>query len=109
MWLSAEERALAEYRLALEADGEEDTVKGSVMIGLKEALIDPKVWLLVLIQTCAVIGMSFTVCCQMFGLPLALTATVLLPIYRADSGLLSSHHAVAYGTSVLHSFPFLAS
>jgi hypothetical protein len=61
MWLSAEERALAEYRLALEADGEEDTVKGSVLIGLKDALIDPKVWLLVLIQTCAVIGMSFTV------------------------------------------------
>jgi hypothetical protein len=80
MWLSAEERALAEYRLALEADGEEDTVKGSVMVGLKEALIDPKVWLLVLIQTCAVIGMSFTVCCP-----------ALQIVVGADGCSISSH------------------
>ncbi|KAI0141589.1 retrograde regulation protein 2 [Xylariaceae sp. FL1272] len=59
-WLSAEEAALAEWRLALEADGEEDEVKGSVLIGLQQAVSDPKVWLLVLIQTGAVIGMSFT-------------------------------------------------
>lgn len=61
-WLSEEERALAAYRLALEADGEDDdaTGKGAVWKGLKQCLVDPKVWLLVLIQSCATIGMSFT-------------------------------------------------
>lgn len=61
-WLSEEERALAAYRLALEADGEDDdaTGKGAVWKGLKQCFTDPKVWLLVLIQSCATIGMSFT-------------------------------------------------
>lgn len=59
-WLGDEERALAIWRLTLEADGEEDIVKGSVLIGLKDACTDLKVWLLVIIQTGAVMGMSFT-------------------------------------------------
>ena len=57
-WLSEQERALAIWRLASEADGEEDEVKGSVLTGLKQACIDPKVWLLVVIQTGAVMGKS---------------------------------------------------
>lgn len=57
--LSEEERALAIWRLSLEADGEEDTVQGSVLKGFKAACSDPKVWLLVVIQTGAVMGMSF--------------------------------------------------
>ena len=32
----------------------------SVFVGLKQALADPKTWLLVLIQTGAVLSMSFT-------------------------------------------------
>ncbi|KAK5948589.1 hypothetical protein OHC33_010348 [Knufia fluminis] len=59
-WLSEQERALAVWRLSIEADGEEDTVQGSVWKGLKEACSDLKVWLLVIIQTGAVMGMSFT-------------------------------------------------
>lgn len=57
--LSEQERALAIWRLSIEADGEEDTVQGSVWKGLKEACSDLKVWLLVIIQTGAVMGMSF--------------------------------------------------
>lgn len=58
-WLSEQERALAAWRLSIEADGEEDTVEGSVWKGFKEACGDLKVWLLVVIETGAVIGMSF--------------------------------------------------
>ncbi|KAJ4286317.1 hypothetical protein N0V90_013351 [Kalmusia sp. IMI 367209] len=59
-WLSAEETAMAQWRLNREVDGEKDEVKDSVFIGLKKALSDPKVYILVLIQTSAVVSMSFT-------------------------------------------------
>lgn len=59
-FLSEAESALAQYRLARENDGENDEVKESVFIGLKQAVADPKVWLLVLILTGAVVSMSFT-------------------------------------------------
>ncbi|KAF2641722.1 retrograde regulation protein 2 [Massarina eburnea CBS 473.64] len=59
-WLSAEETAMAQWRLDRENDGVRDEVKTPVFIGLKEALADPKVYLLVFIQTCAVVSMSFT-------------------------------------------------
>ena len=55
-WLSAQERALATWRLSIEADGEEDDVKESVLKGFKDACSDFKVWLLVIIQTGAVMG-----------------------------------------------------
>lgn len=106
-WLSAEERALAEYRLSLEADGEEDTVKGSVMKGLKQALIDPKVWLLVLIQTCAVIGMSFTVGSTRIPSPVDTNLLVLLPFHRSNPWVFSNHHPPTHGASVLCSLPVL--
>lgn len=48
------------YRLSREADGEADDVNESVFVGLKQCIMDPKAWLLVLIQTSAVISMSFT-------------------------------------------------
>lgn len=59
-WLSEEETALAQWRLNKEVDGQKDEVKESVFVGLKQALSDPKVYLLVLIQTSAVVSMSFT-------------------------------------------------
>ena len=59
-WLSETESALAQYRLSREADGEKDEVNESVLLGLKDCLTDPKAWLLVLILTGAVVGMSFT-------------------------------------------------
>ncbi|KAI1340776.1 retrograde regulation protein 2 [Xylariaceae sp. FL0016] len=58
--MACAEAALAEWRLSLEADGEDDAVPGSVFQGLQQAVLDPKVWLLVLIETGAVVGMSFT-------------------------------------------------
>lgn len=59
-FLSETETALAQYRLAKEYDGDNDQVKESVFVGLKQAISDPKVWLLVLILTGAVVSMSFT-------------------------------------------------
>ncbi|EHY54615.1 MFS transporter prlL [Exophiala dermatitidis] len=59
-WLSPEERAMAQYRLSRETDGDKDEVTESVFVGLKQALTDPKVYLLVFIQTAAVVSMSFT-------------------------------------------------
>ncbi|KAK4945976.1 hypothetical protein LTR10_014778 [Elasticomyces elasticus] len=59
-WLSEEERAMAQYRLSREADGEADEVTESVFVGLKQALCDPKVYLLIFIQSAAVVSMSFT-------------------------------------------------
>jgi MFS family permease len=59
-FLSKEETAMAQWRLSRQLDGETDEVKGSVFNGLKQAITDPKVFLLVFIQTCAVVSMSFT-------------------------------------------------
>ena len=59
-WLSEAESALAQYRLSRETDGETDEVKESVFVGLRQTLVDPKAWLLALVQTGAVMGMSFT-------------------------------------------------
>lgn len=59
-WLSAEESALAQWRLARDYDGESDDVQESVFVGLRQSVTDPKSWLLVLIQTGAVMSMSFT-------------------------------------------------
>lgn len=51
---------MAQYRLSRENNNEEDEVTESVFIGLKQAVADPKTWLLVLILTGAVVSMSFT-------------------------------------------------
>jgi MFS family permease len=59
-FLSEEERALAQWRLSREVDGQQDEVQESVFVGLKRAFTDGKVYLLVLIQTSAVVSMSFT-------------------------------------------------
>ena len=64
-WLSAEESALAQFRLARDYEGERDEVEDSVFKGFKQSVSDPKSWLLVLIQTCAVMSMSFTCKCQL--------------------------------------------
>jgi MFS family permease len=41
-------------------DGDADEVTESVFVGLKQALVDTKVWLLVFIETAVVVGLSFT-------------------------------------------------
>ncbi|KAF2655464.1 retrograde regulation protein 2 [Lophiostoma macrostomum CBS 122681] len=61
MWLSEEERALAVWRLDRELDGQTDEAQKSTVIdGFKMAVSDLKVYLLVFIQTAAVVSMSFT-------------------------------------------------
>lgn len=59
-FLTDEESALAQYRLSRENDGDNDQVKESVFVGFNQAIADPKMWLLVLILTGAVVSMSFT-------------------------------------------------
>lgn len=59
-WLNEAESALAQYRLSREHAGDRDEVTESVFVGFKQSVKDPKSWLLVLIQTCAVMSMSFT-------------------------------------------------
>lgn len=59
-FLSEEERAMAQWRLSREVDGQQDEVQESVFVGFKRCFADAKVYLLVLIQTSAVVSMSFT-------------------------------------------------
>jgi hypothetical protein len=42
-FLSAEETAMAQWRLSRENDGVADEIKESVFVGLKQAFSDPKV------------------------------------------------------------------
>lgn len=59
-FLSEEERAMATWRLSREVNGQDDEVQESVFVGMKAAFTDPKVYLLVFIQTAAIVSMSFT-------------------------------------------------
>ncbi|KAM0718617.1 hypothetical protein Q7P37_005687 [Cladosporium fusiforme] len=98
-WLSEAERALAQYRLSRECDGDRDEVEESVFIGLKQAATDPKTWLLVLILTCAVISMSFTYffpsIVQTLGYPRVQTLLLTSPPYflACIFSLLNSWHS----------------
>ncbi|EON62513.1 hypothetical protein W97_01736 [Coniosporium apollinis CBS 100218] len=58
-WLSAEEKEMARYRLAYETAGRADDEDDSPLEGLKQAVSDPKVWLLVLMQHALLVGMSY--------------------------------------------------
>lgn len=107
-WLSETERALASYRLALEADNEEDEVRGSVWKGAKQCFSDPKVWLLVLIQSSATVGMSFTYffpsIVQTLGYPRVPTLLMTAPPYFAAFlfSLLNSWHSARSGERGWH-------
>ncbi|KAF2107391.1 retrograde regulation protein 2 [Lophiotrema nucula] len=84
-WLSAEETALAQWRLNRENDGQIDEAKDSVFSGFKAAVTDAKVYLLVLIQTAAVVSMSFTYffpsIVQTLGYPRVETLLLTAPPY----------------------------
>ena len=104
-FLSEVESTLAQYRLARENDSQEDRVTESVFVGLKQALVDPKTWLLVLIQTGAVLSMSFT--CKSNSSPFVLsslndTSHRLLPIDCSDPGLPQSRNPPAHRAALLH-------
>ncbi|KAH8892132.1 retrograde regulation protein 2 [Thozetella sp. PMI_491] len=84
-WLSEVETALAQYRLSRENNGDDDEVTESLFVGLKQTLADPKMYLLVFIQTAAVVSMSFTYffpsIVQTLGFPNVVTLLLTAPPY----------------------------
>ena len=58
-WLNEQEQRFAEWRLARAANDEVDE-NGSVKEGLRDAVMDPKAWLLILIQVCQLSSQTWT-------------------------------------------------
>lgn len=58
-WLTEQEQRLAEWRLARVANDEVDE-NGSVKEALRDALLDPKAWILILIQVCQLSAQTWT-------------------------------------------------
>lgn len=58
-WLTEQEQRLAEWRLARAANDEVDE-NGSVKEALRDAFIDPKAWILILIQVCQLSSQTWT-------------------------------------------------
>jgi hypothetical protein len=59
-WTTEEEREYAIWRIAEEAAGQDDGEDGhSVWHGALQALIDPKVYMLMLIQISLLVGMAY--------------------------------------------------
>jgi hypothetical protein len=62
-WLSEEEREYAMWRIADEAAGMEDGEDGhSVWHGALQAVKDPKVYMLILLQFSLLVGMAYVRC-----------------------------------------------
>lgn len=58
-WLTEQEQRFAEWRLAVATNNEVDE-NGSIKQGLWDAVTDPKVWVLVLIQICQLTSQTWT-------------------------------------------------
>jgi hypothetical protein len=128
-FLSAEETAMAQWRLNRENDGVQDEVTESVWVGFKQAFADPKVVrttqarvisrtpskltiylqpLLVFIQTCAVVSMSFTYffpsIVKTLGFPRVETLLLTCPPYFVAFlfSVLNSWHAGRTGEHCFH-------
>ncbi|KAF5853186.1 hypothetical protein GGP41_001753 [Bipolaris sorokiniana] len=107
-FLSAEETAMAQWRLERENDGVADKVEESVFTGLKQAFSDPKVPLLVFIQTCAVVSMSFTYffpsIVKTLGFPRVQTLLLTAPPYFLAFffSILNSWHSGRTGEHCFH-------
>ncbi|CAN9081890.1 retrograde regulation protein 2 [Alternaria alternata] len=107
-FLSPEETAMAQWRLNRENDGVADEVNDSVFVGLKQAFSDPKVPLLVFIQTCAVVSMSFTYffpsIVQTLGFPRVETLLLTAPPYFLAFifSVLNSWHSGRSGEHCFH-------
>tara|TARA_R110002003_G_scaffold1156_2_gene22505 strand:- start:8884 stop:9972 length:1089 start_codon:yes stop_codon:yes gene_type:complete len=108
-FLSAEETAMAQWRLERENDGVKDEVKESVFVGLKQALSDPKV-----VRDCpeqhlknftdlciASAGLYSNVRCCLYELHL------LLPVHRQDARLPTRPDSSAHRTTLLPRLPVL--
>ncbi|PYI04737.1 MFS general substrate transporter [Aspergillus sclerotiicarbonarius CBS 121057] len=83
-WLSEQEQRFAEWRLARAANDEVDE-NGSVRGGLRDALLDPKAWMLILIQVCQLSSQSWTyffpTIVQTLGFSNIITLLITAPVY----------------------------
>ncbi|PNS20349.1 hypothetical protein CAC42_5799 [Sphaceloma murrayae] len=60
-WVTEEERSLAKFRIAEEAAGQDDGEDGkSIWLGALDAVRDPKVYMLILVQMSLLVGMAYT-------------------------------------------------
>lgn len=110
-FLSAEETAMAQWRLDRENDGVADEVKESVFVGLKQAFSDPKVvstlhylyYYLTLTWSVATTRVHPDLCSCLYELYL------FLPIDRQDARLSPRRDTPAYCATILSSILILHS
>ncbi|KAH8426386.1 uncharacterized protein LDX57_004124 [Aspergillus melleus] len=83
-WLNEQEQRFAEWRLARAANDEVDE-NGSVKEGLRDAVMDPKAWLLILIQVCQLSSQTWTyffpTIVKTLGFNNMITLLITAPVY----------------------------
>ncbi|PYH72084.1 pantothenate transporter [Aspergillus vadensis CBS 113365] len=83
-WLSEQEQRFSEWRLARAANDEVDE-NGSIREGLRDALLDPKAWMLILIQVCQLTSQSWTyffpTIVKTLGFSNIITLLITAPVY----------------------------
>ncbi|RAH74953.1 MFS general substrate transporter [Aspergillus aculeatinus CBS 121060] len=83
-WLNEQEQRFAEWRLARAANDEVDE-NGSVKEGLRDALTDPKAWMLISIQICQLTSQSWTyffpTIVKTLGFDNTITLLITAPVY----------------------------
>ncbi|KAI2814343.1 hypothetical protein CBS63078_5247 [Aspergillus niger] len=83
-WLSEQEQRFAEWRLARAANDEVDE-NGSIREGLRDAFLDPKAWMLILIQVCQLTSQSWTyffpTIVKTLGFSNIITLLITAPVY----------------------------
>ncbi|KAB8214648.1 major facilitator superfamily domain-containing protein [Aspergillus novoparasiticus] len=83
-WLTEQEQRFAEWRLAVATNNEVDE-NGSIKQGLKDAVTDPKVWALVLIQICQLTSQTWTYffpsIVETLGFGKIVTLLITAPVY----------------------------
>ncbi|KAB8257391.1 major facilitator superfamily domain-containing protein [Aspergillus pseudonomiae] len=83
-WLTQQEQRFAEWRLAVATNNEVDE-NGSIRQGMKDAVTDPKVWALVLIQICQLTSQTWTYffpsIVETLGFGRIVTLLITAPVY----------------------------
>ncbi|KAJ5288244.1 MFS general substrate transporter [Penicillium angulare] len=83
-WLTEQEQRLSEWRLARVVNDEVDE-NGSIMEALRDALIDPKAWILILIQVCQLSSQTWTyffpTIAKTLGYSTNVTLLIIAPVY----------------------------
>ncbi|CAG8919493.1 unnamed protein product [Penicillium salamii] len=83
-WLTEQEQRLAEWRLARVANDEVDE-NGSVKEAIRDAFLDPKAWILILIQVCQLSAQTWTyffpTIAKTLGYSDNVTLLIIAPVY----------------------------